>query len=545
MNRGLAADPTGPPVTPLGSPLNRARVNRGTLRGVVNGAAPRAERNIAVTTPVPQIPRKEPRAMNSTLKILVPLALLLAVVFAVTFFSLNTPTDDDDKKEGPGIGSGEQPLRFFNSIRKWSPVSDATLQNQIWPGHFETGETQRAATFWFENKNAAPVTVTLRGVSCSACSGGRLAPIPPEKTRALLQMAAITSLPQGLMAGLPLGMIGPTADLIPALQWTSFDYGTFKEPKDLEKAVYHVPAATGPAAAGADGWSPQWGILELNFKVRPNSKNPLTTIFETRIDGTDQPAKAEFEIHFLAIGPLEVDPPGINIRDLTIESADLAREVVIYSSTRPPEELAELSVRVDSLAGGGDAAGFVTVGKPVPITGVDLDRFATELTARSNRPIKVQAAYRLPITIRTHVGDARMDIGPISRDIWVAVPGADPKRVLIRGNLRGPVALSEGTELDFVSFDYRQTQNKDFDLKTERPGIEVSLVPDECSPKFVKARLEKQQDRAGRGHYKLWVTIPGGEQLGEITNGVIVLEVKGPHPQRIRLPLRGRGYQPS
>ena len=35
--------------------------------------------------------------------------------------------------------------------------------------------------------------------------------------------------------------------------------------------------------------------------------------------------------------------------------------------------------------------------------------------------------------------------------------------------------------------------------------------------------------------------MPAKEQLGEILDGVVVLEAKGPNPLRLRVPVTGRG----
>ena len=57
-----------------------------------------------------------------------------------------------------------------------------TLADRVFPGFYEPGEELRATQFWFENRNPQSVTMELKGVTCTACTGGRLASIPPETT---------------------------------------------------------------------------------------------------------------------------------------------------------------------------------------------------------------------------------------------------------------------------------------------------------------------------------------------------------------------------
>jgi len=78
-------------------------------------------------------------------------------------------------------------------------------------------------------------------------------------------------------------------------------------------------------------------------------------------------------------------------------------------------------------------------------------------------------------------------------------------------------------------------------VETERSGVELVLVKDLTVPKYLKVELLKQPDVGDRGSYKLKATIPANEQLGEIRDGVVVLEAKGPNPLRLRIPVTGRG----
>ena len=129
-------------------------------------------------------PDPAPRDTSSAktmFKVAVPLVLLLAVVFGVTFFGINKPPeikDDDSKKKAePSGGKG---LVFYSATRRWDPSPDASPADQVFPGFFEPGEQTHATHFWFENRNPAPVTLQLVQVSCSACSGARVAPVPPD-----------------------------------------------------------------------------------------------------------------------------------------------------------------------------------------------------------------------------------------------------------------------------------------------------------------------------------------------------------------------------
>ena len=95
----------------------------------------------------------------------------------------------------------------------WSPDPAASLMDQAFPGYFETADMQSSASYWFENRNPQPVMLEFLRVTCTACSEGEVATIPPDVSKQILQMTAISMLPHGLVAPLPIAMAVPAAQL--------------------------------------------------------------------------------------------------------------------------------------------------------------------------------------------------------------------------------------------------------------------------------------------------------------------------------------------
>jgi hypothetical protein len=107
--------------------------------------------------------------------------------------------------------------------------------------------------------------------------------------------------------------------------------------------------------------------------------------------------------------------------------------------------------------------------------------------------------------------------------------------------MRGPLALVGAQELNFGSYSYADEQTVTVMVETDKPGVELALVPGLTQPKGLKLELTKQPDAGERGSYKLKATLPAKEHIGEIKDGVVVLEAKGATPQRLRIPVTGRG----
>lgn len=473
--------------------------------------------------------------MKDFLRAALPLSVFVAVVFGLTFlaqYRVRPPDAEESKPQEP-------PLRFGSSARRWDPTG--SLQDQIFPGFFEVQANaagpKNAARFWFENRNPQPVTLRLRGVSCSSCSAGRVAAIPPETTRCLLQMCVVSGLPQGLGGGLTVGMVGPAALLDPdRLTWQQYEF------RETPHATFTIPAAD-----NRDGLSPQWGILELQFTVGALGVKTLTAEFELQVQGRPDVQIARFDITFEGVNPFEVAPPRLDVGELMERSGPQTYELLVYSSTRGPTGsgpgvLPPPSVDVRLPPGAsGEVGRFVTVGQPVRVPESELVPMSLEVSKRLKKPTRVEAAYRLPVTIDLRAGQQPIDIGPLERDIWVAVPDALPRSVPVRGRVRGSVWLDN--DLRDISLSYQVTSglsDRLFRLIADGANTELVPVPAECRPEFLKIILEKEEVQpSDRTIYRLKLSVPPNARTGG-WSGAVVLELKSTG-QRVRIPVRGNG----
>ncbi|WP_439621417.1 hypothetical protein [Gemmata sp.] len=498
---------------------------------------PNSNEPAAVPPPQPApAPRPEPAAggLTSALKVAVPVGVLMAVIFAITFFSQYTPQDVGGVK-GPE-SSGEPPLRFFTSTRHWDPYG--SLQDRTFPGFYEATRTEagtpNGAAFWFENRNTKSVTMQLKGVSCSACSGGRVAAIPQDVTRQLLQMTAVSALPGGLFSPLPAGLAGPAANLAEdRLPWQSYVF------RDHPHAEYSVPAGSNP-----DGWSPQWGILELRFSVGAVAPKELKSLFNLQVDGTQQIGSAEFAIAFEGVEPFDLTKTSIDAGELQETSEARTYDVVVYSATRGPRGSATGDLdapRADvRLVGGavGEAGPFVSVGPPVRLTEEEMQRVPEEV----KRNVRVESAYRMTVTVSPKVGDRRADLGPLERDVHISTADT-AKSVRVKALVRGSVWL-DNNQKEIAIGNYKYSEGSfppATTVITDKPAQELVLVRDDPSlPEGLVVELEKQPAAPDLGYYRLKVSVPANAKGGAWA-GYIVLELKGPNPQRIRIPVRGNG----
>jgi hypothetical protein len=246
-----------------------------------------------------------------------------------------------------------------------------------------------------------------------------------------------------------------------------------------------------------------------------------------------------FAIMFQVAPACAVSPANVDAGRFEATSGEREYGLLVYSATRGPgSEFGDLdrpSHAVEAPPGS----------EPVPFVAVLDDRTVrvpeAELADLQNRlQQRVRSAYRMTVAVRPKVGERRMDIGRFERTLSITTGGVT-QQVKVTASVRGPVWLDgERTEVALPSFPGRRGLAKyAADLVTEKPGVELVLLKDECTPKKFVYELQKQPDRGGEGHYKLLVTVPPG-QFGTV-KGEAVLEVKGPHPQKMRIPVSGSG----
>lgn len=503
---------------------------------------------------------KPPGGAKSALKVAVPLVALVAIVFGLTYITQYTPQKEGDKPDGAQVvSSGELPLRFFNSVRHWDPpllsapgyrhlpllAPSATaqegdqafafsLQDRTFQGVYEqSSQHQRATQFWFENRNPNPVVMQLKHVSCGSCTGGRVAAIPPDATRSLFQHTALAALPVGSFNPFGVALTQPLAAMAApgALQWTDHTFD-----KDMAQVTYRVPAAP----ANPDKWAAQWGILELKFKVsEKDTSKTLDVAFATQVENSPgQQDTNQFRITFENARGFALSQSALDAGKVDALSGERKFVLLVYSATRGPgSEFGDLAPPVGAIDGD-EPVKFVEVVKVDRVPESELADVAEQLATEQKRLTRVRAAYRVTVAFRPRVGDARLDIGKFERVISFA-SGDAVAAATVKATVAGPVRLDSGSgEFDLATFNGGKGTTQAIDLTTDAAGIELVVVREACEPKNFEFVLEKQPPRGDRGHYKLKVTVPGGQVFGA-TKGTVVLDVKGPNPQRMRIPFRG------
>jgi hypothetical protein len=464
--------------------------------------------------------------MNSTLKYIVPLALLVVAVFGATLISqysfespktLTNDTNDPAKIDG-------MPLRFTNNEMSYDPGS-SDLAHRSFQGFYEMGTNQVPVSFWFTNPHKVPVKVTVLHRSCTQCSSARLAVVPEgDVQKFLLQSAAGSLTPSSLLTGLA------AVNLMQSLAWQNFDF------ENPENGVVVPPAH--------DDGSPTWGVLQFGIDIRVNGTKQLQA--DVGCTAGDNPqARMVFRMTVFGTEPFDVFPQSLAFGNLPEGTAPQTKDLYFWSATRTNETLDKPKITV------GDDP-FLRVGEPKKLSNDELARLAAEQAVSGQKLTRILGGYKIPVTVFRHRPNSASassapggpDIGPFERRIGFAYPGTlHAVQVPVTATITGLVSLADGSAVDLKDFRAVAGGQKTVALVSDRTDLELSPAPEGTTPKALGVKLSEPRTDSGRRRWMLTVTVPGGAVVGELpADSVVVLLAKTPEGvQRVRIPVKGRG----
>ena len=467
--------------------------------------------------------------MRRNLIIGLGVAMLCAVVFALTLIKQYAPPGSLDGASGTTDGESSVPLSFTSNQLYYSP-GDESITRRYFEGFYEPSSSALvAAPFWFQNPHAEPVTVTVRGRSCTACTSARMATISAERLSKLqAAVAADVALSANSFAGLNSALAA--ADLMTNLDWQQLD---FEQPD--RGAV--VPAAVSPDR-------PTWGILQLEIKVGAVGPADRSVLVGTQL-GNGPVVEQAFRIGLAGAAPFTVDQNVVTLGDLPEGTGPRSTYVSAWSATRDLDSFPPPAVAVNT------KDGFVQVGTPIPLTPAELLELEAQFRA-IKQPSRVRSGYRLPITVyRTRPttvpgeGPAEPEIGPFERTVQVAGPNQSTASFKITGTVTGVVTLQGATAVDLKDFNGKHGTTETFHLISDRPGVTIALDP-ATTPSFLKVKLgEPTPFGPTRKRWELTVSVPPEACYGDFPrDSAVVLSGKlSGEAFRVRLPAKGKGYR--
>lgn len=471
--------------------------------------------------------------MNSTLKMVVPIVLVCGGVFALTVIKKLDTTPPMDTT-GTDATSPAMPLQFTYLEMKYDPTSSEPRLKHF-AGFHEVSDEEHPASYWFQQTATQPTDVRVLGRSCTSCTSARVGVPPPDEMDAFISRSVLGVFPASAFPVPDLLTAAVFAKLNQSIQWTEFD---FENPESR---------ATVPAAAEG---KPTWGLFQMGIKITAQGPKTLSAGVGMKTESMPVAAQLTLTVSMVGVNAFQVVPETANLGSMPEGAVDRSIEIQYWSATRSPYVA---STRADYLPpptmNVADDDPFVTLSPPRVLSPDEVAGLARTLSADAGQPIQVRGAYRVTATVHRKLPDGREpDIGPFEKYIGISGPGTNnSRRVTIKGVTTGLVSLASGDVLKLGKngeWNVRYGDKTETQLVSDRPGLEIELVPEESVPSFLNLALSPPEDRSGRRYWTLKVTVPPNTGFGSLPrDACIVLRSKGPNPQKVRIPVQGIGFR--
>lgn len=493
--------------------------------------------------------------MNSFLKIGLPILLVAGLVFGLTFMRLYT---SDDKAAapigaanvaGPANAAGQMPLDFFTTKASppaldilGKPEGERFQHLKHWQAEVEAS-AEGGYGYWCQNKHPTAVRIRAPKTSCT-CSAVEAANVPANLFNDYLVSSALAGGP--LSPSAALAGVFAQAEFTRKLEWAT-----------LSREGADQGSTTIPAADPKTG--PQLAIVKMTWigKSPSGPKKLFAAVYAGKPDGSGVEAKTDLTAEPVVVPAFELLRRELNNKwvplvDRLVDIGELRRNsiskqwIYCYSPTRTYLGLdAKLDVTDPCMT-----IGPIVPAEPEELAALEL--YLAEVTKGVGRGVKALYKFELLVRERLESGEGAnrqlsvLDLGPIDRTITMSAVEGGNTGIRIRGNVRGEVQISKATSGKIElgnSYPANQDRTADVILTTERPDMELKLIPNEISPKFLKAELVPLPDSGGLKQYRLFVTVPKDSPTGALPETAsIVLTTTGSAPRKLRIPVRGQSF---
>jgi hypothetical protein len=467
--------------------------------------------------------------MKTLTQVVLPIAAVIGLVFGITI--IMNYTSRPEKKE---VKVSKVPLNFVKTsvapsandwlLRDWD--SDVEVGKE---GHFD---------FWFQNPHPQNVRLSFTKATC-LCAGTQLGIISPNAWSNYL----VTSAQAGLNNNAaPMIAVLNLASLATSIDWQPLG----DKDNKFERSV--------PAAISQD--NPQMGILRLSWKGGGQADDPSTptrrlkATFAVQLPNDDAHA-LEFDAIYTLAPPFHVFVVGTTAQEVQLgelfQKERAQQDIIFWSGTR--REL-KLDLATNSL---GDLYRGCIEWTPLEqLKDSECQMLSDMFTNNGNPLVRVRCAYKTRLTVYERHEDekngkktiSQLDLGPFAFGLKSKINEEDGGkrttvvRCMVRGDLR-VVGDRNNDRIDFgTSYPSSTAKSQKVRLISERSGLDLELVRQDCKPAYLVPTLKEESEKDGRKTWVLEVLIPEGTLLGALENGFIILKTKDSPPRRIRVPVK-------
>jgi hypothetical protein len=388
--------------------------------------------------------------------------------------------------------------------------------------------------FWFTNDSGQDVNVGLNEKGCT-CSEVEVT-VVPERYRPQILAAAAARVPwlppRGLDSLTTLAALADREHL--CLDWSNGEAKTYRLDKENRAVV--------PAGA--------LGRVRLSWlQKEAKQMNNYADLWMGKRGGG---ANARLSVAVDVVEPLittkEITVPPVYVRDLEKMKDGQRTLILCCSMTRASFRLKARVIHEHAQP----ESDPVETGKPVPLTGNDLQRLGN---MDKMNPRSVKSGYAIPVIVRAAAQDGTpIEWGHFRRLVELSNPdeGIEPIQVRVTGEVRGDVNIGSGANSGAINlgpFPRSRVKRGSIVLQTDAGDLDLQLDASRL-PDYLRARLNPAEKMpAGQRFWKLQVEVPANAARGGFPRNddsryrdsaiYVKIIVAGKPSRAIRIPVTG------
>lgn len=438
--------------------------------------------------------------MRVFLRVILPVAVLVAFVGGMTYFLQFTPDAPEPKQPAAAADKSAEESTLFipERIAVWDP-DEPDYQQEYERGH------PGLYDFWVANPSRSIVTVVHRFRSCK-CTSVELGDLPPDAAlEGVRMMAALNSL-HALLPTMSFNLSGlPVGRMMSQLRWRELN---------VNDAPVVIEAADPRLGTRLEVVRIRWDSKEIGPRRLDASINYL--------GGDKKPAEIMFQVPIVVVPPVQILPPAIELGILRAgESRPM--ELYVWTSTRDHCPLAMPKIAENPC--------FV-FGEPKRLDpNEDLRKYA-----EGQPKTRIREGFRVPFTLYEERGDSQLELGPLQKRIVFNPETEFEAAVQLNGTVRGDIKLAGKDGQDHIelgSFPSELPFHKKVLVTSQRGDMKLSV---QSSPAGMKVALVSSSP----GVWEIQIDIDAEAIQGSIPVGSAIVLQTG-EGRKIRIPVTGSG----
>jgi hypothetical protein len=464
--------------------------------------------------------------MKTLTHVVLPLAILMAIVGVVGYITQNTSRSPDL----PGRTKPADNPTTGDALTFDDPVDLDARAREV---EFQSHNTK---DFWFHSNQEKPLELSLEHKSCT-CTDVFIGTFAVSDAEWQDMTAGWNTASRGNEWKLPSETLSLTnlCRLVGALEFTPL----FNMRESKGKGL--------PLPATAPGKTPRPYLLRMNWEAKKlpqemQTAEQLSVKLGALVEGAPAMARFDKDFSYVVVPSVGFFPPSVDLGEISANGSR-SLDCIVWSVTRD-----HLSFKARMLGIDGNYRGepCAEISEPVEMPLAERERLPASF-GKEFAKTHFRSAYRFTLILHEHRGDDQLEIGPLSRQMVISFTTGRGEAALedlkptASALVRGPIRVLTGDDRGKVYLGtYKFDRGKTIFVRLAADDPKMELTKDTVSDNLV-VTIGAPTIVDERKEWEMKVEMKPNGILGDLpASTMIVLKTVGPNPRRLRIPVTGK-----